>query len=738
MADRLQIVRVGMAMLLLCASRGLAAEPAPQTREVERLAALGRLWGTVRYLHPHLTRASVDWDRALVDAIPAVRTADTSEQYAAAVDRMLAVLGDADTRVRRVAPAAPLPATNAAISRVGNVLVASLRSLRRDEERAALSKELAAARAVVLDLRVGSPFESEYVEQALGAVQELLPSRAAPPLPLRRLQYLGYTFDFSSAQFAIQNRPGLAARKGALNRRVILLVNGAGELPDPLPSLIADGQAQLVVDGDACGATLDSMPVPLGETLEACVRIEEIADGRTLDATRVPAAKQGNAALTRALELAQTPAPRPRRVTAVPGGTMQAERPYREMKRPSVEYRLLALFRYWNVVRWFDPHTDKFDHPWDEQLVRFIPKMIAAESERDYVFALAELATYTDDSHAFVQSPLVWELKGNAAPPVVTALVEGQLAIFACLDASACKKAGVTPGDVVVSVDGKPAQERFRVLRAIATGSNAEHRDYLAALHLLWGPEKSTARIELRDGAGRLKNVALERSGANQDRTADLAHPGEVYRVLPGNIGYIDLERLQLEQIEPALAKIRDTAVTILDLRGYPHGRIWDLVGRLNARRASIGAIVRQPTLGLASEGDPLVASPRFEFAQRVPPSKGAIYAGKTIMLVDTRTQSQAEHLAVHLEAASGTTFVGSRTSGADGMMIFFQLPGGVVTGVTGTETRHADGRPIQRVGIVPTIEARPTLSGLRAGRDEVLERAVRAAAELGGKVTSR
>jgi C-terminal processing protease CtpA/Prc len=43
----------------------------------------------------------------------------------------------------------------------------------------------------------------------------------------------------------------------------------------------------------------------------------------------------------------------------------------------------------------------------------------------------------------------------------------------------------------------------------------------------------------------------------------------------------------------------------------------------------------------------------------------------------------------------------------------------------TGLGVYYPDGRPTQRIGIVPDIEVRPTLAGLRAGRDEVLERAL-------------
>ena len=36
-----------------------------------------------------------------------------------------------------------------------------------------------------------------------------------------------------------------------------------------------------------------------------------------------------------------------------------------------------------------------------------------------------------------------------------------------------------------------------------------------------------------------------------------------------------------------------------------------------------------------------------------------------------------------------------------------------------------ADGRQLQRIGLVPDLEVRPTIEGLQNGRDEVLEAAI-------------
>ena len=95
-------------------------------------------------------------------------------------------------------------------------------------------------------------------------------------------------------------------------------------------------------------------------------------------------------------------------------------------------------------------------------------------------------------------------------------------------------------------------------------------------------------------------------------------------------------------------------------------------------------------------------------------------------MLINEYTVSQAEHTGLFLEAANGTVFIGSGTTGANGDVTSLVLPGGVTVRFTGQAVRHADGRQLQRVGLVPHVKIRPTIDGLRNGKDEVLETAVK------------
>ena len=65
----------------------------------------------------------------------------------------------------------------------------------------------------------------------------------------------------------------------------------------------------------------------------------------------------------------------------------QKDNSYANMEFPTVEYRLLALFRFWNVINYFFPYKKLIDDPWENVLPRYIPKF---EANKD----AAELSTH--------------------------------------------------------------------------------------------------------------------------------------------------------------------------------------------------------------------------------------------------------------------------------------------------------------------------------------------------------
>ncbi|MFY9826019.1 MAG: hypothetical protein WAM82_31910, partial [Thermoanaerobaculia bacterium] len=229
--------------------------PAPTSGATERLVHVVKLWGQVRYLHPWLAYREVDWDAALVQAVPKVRAATTAEQYAAAVQGMLDALADPATRVRKAQPEeepakGELPAPFKWIE--DGVLSVYLRpdAFRGYVElmnvQQTLSRELPKAKAVVVDLRARDG-ETYQPESALSEVNELLVSR---PLRLPAQRYLlhsgyrGQTFKGSGGYFSgflSLMADELAPPAKAMPKRVVFLVNPGTEVPPVALALQAAG-----------------------------------------------------------------------------------------------------------------------------------------------------------------------------------------------------------------------------------------------------------------------------------------------------------------------------------------------------------------------------------------------------------------------------------------------------------------------------------------------------------------
>jgi len=106
--------------------------------------------------------------------------------------------------------------------------------------------------------------------------------------------------------------------------------------------------------------------------------------------------------------------------------------------------------------------------------------------------------------------------------------------------------------------------------------------------------------------------------------------------------------------------------------------------------------------------------------------AKAPHYSGKVVILVDEVAQSQAEYTTMAFRSAPGAFVVGSTTAGADGNVSQVPLPSGLHTMISGIGVFYPDKKPTQRIGIVPDEEVKPTIAGIRDGRDEVLEATIR------------
>jgi len=78
-----------------------------------------------------------------------------------------------------------------------------------------------------------------------------------------------------------------------------------------------------------------------------------------------------------------------------------------------------------------------------------------------------------------------------------------------------------------------------------------------------------------------------------------------------------------------------------------------------------------------------------------------------------------------YVQALQIGAIVGSATAGTNGNINSFHLPSAMTITFTGMRVTPHDGSPFHPLGVRPTVPVEPTLAGIRAGRDEGLDRAL-------------
>ena len=730
-------------VLLIAAIPAAAQAPNADAEKIriERLAALGRLWGVVNYFHPYLAYKEIDWDAALIAAIPKVSAAKSTEDYRAAIDGLLARLGDPATYTDvDTAPVAATPSPAQKPSRVVNdMLVVTCRGM---GELKSITDYLAGnPKGVVFDCRTrGTELQALFSNRSAIDLVDQLVSGTITLSTYRERQHSGYAPQFGSTSGGYWSSFATAAPgaiEGIRKQPIPLAFIVDAETPalHTIVGLQAASLARIVEEIDGRPTRVDgpgyAMKLPGG--FYALIRTTELLSptgetGFHPDVT-VSATAGGDAALNAAVRSLASPSPsRPALATRVARLRSNADRPYAHMSFPSVEYRLLALFRFWNIIHYFFPYQHLMDQDWDSALAEFIPRFETNQSAFDYEMTVTALAKRLQDSHVGVgNATAIGDHLGTFAPPVTVSFIEGETVIAALYDQVA-ETAGLKVGDVVLAVDDEPIEQRRARLEQFYVASTPQAMRYRVAQNILRGAKDRPAKLRIRR-EDTLRDVEVPRSVSYRSVASppDRSTPA-VYGLLPSGYGYIDLERLQYADADAALDAVLSAPAVIFDMRGYPKGTGFVIGPRLirGDKPVAVAQLRRPFHRGSTLFSDQNGNRVDHVFAQTFSPSNKPRYTGKVVMLINERAISQAEHTCLIFSAATDVTFIGTPTNGANGDITDFVLPGNLTVVFTGHDIRHGDGRQLQRIGVQPHITMAPTIAGIREGRDEVLETALK------------
>ncbi|GAB3766037.1 S41 family peptidase [Spirosoma pomorum] len=401
----------------------------------------------------------------------------------------------------------------------------------------------------------------------------------------------------------------------------------------------------------------------------------------------------------------------------------QHEAAYSYMKTPDAGYRLLSLYRFWNIIQYFFPYKHLIGEDWNKVLPEFIPKFVNARDSLSYRLAALELIGRIHDTHANVWGDQIIQnqYKGDYYAPVQVRFVEDQFVVSNYYNDSLGTASGLRRGDVIKSLDGVSTEALVQKRLPYYPASNKPTQLRDISRSLLAG-HTPTASLEI-DRDGQPMTVKLRRykwGQASFDNKIDYSsYPKDSsYQLLHPDVGYLFLGNIKADKLPQIMQRFNGTKGLVIDFRCYPS----DFVV------FSLGKYLMPPTPFVKFTAGSTQTPGLFSWSNLLKVGQRGVdnpYKGKVIILVNELTQSSAEYHTMAFRAAPGALVLGSTTAAADGNVSAFVLPGGLSTMISGIGVNYPDGRETQRIGVGVDVDMHPTRKGIQANKDELLEKAV-------------
>ena len=391
---------------------------------------------------------------------------------------------------------------------------------------------------------------------------------------------------------------------------------------------------------------------------------------------------------------------------------------------PNADQRQLMFFTFWNIVNYFNPNNYILDIPWDTTLYNNVTVMDVVSDGQSLSSLYTRIEALLDDDHVFdlSYSRYYQRVPGVLVPQLRLKYVDSEYVV------TRSGEAGISPGDVIISIDGMTTKQWEDSLKPyFSVGNLSGFRNYMD--YYLLGREMygTTEGIVIQDSTGTNNRIAVKclHTGSEVFFTswyypADSLDAIE-WTTMGCDVGYANMANLLPADVPAMYSALQDKSAIILDLRNYPQGYTIADIAQLMYPNYICNTVLLLPDITYPGTYS---ASYGYSGVNGNPTQ----YYGQVIILINEVSVSYAEFSAMILGAIPGAIKVGSQTQGADGDVTFFSISNDLQFGFSSLGVFYPNGDSTQRIGIVPDSVVYPTRSGIRHSDDEVLDKALRIA----------
>jgi len=383
------------------------------------------------------------------------------------------------------------------------------------------------------------------------------------------------------------------------------------------------------------------------------------------------------------------------------------------------------------------PFTSEKNVDWESIYSTITPLIEQAASDLEFDLAIASFGALIPDTHIGYASVSVTQrfLIGGVGIEGLGVTDADEVVVVQVGENSPAEQAGITPGAVLMSVDGDPALQVLDETPLLLTSASTPHgRRFFQAVTMLQGPVGTQVRLAWRapDGSDRSASLIREFDVAPLLVAFDTANPAEgviTARMLESGLGYISVRGFA-EDVSQAdysfgaeLQSLMDAGARgiIVDVRNNSGGLVqlaMSIAGRFFPDYLRLFDLYyADGEGGFAYRGyiETLVGEP--------------YYGGPVAVLVNEMTGSAGDLFVYALSTGDRAIVVGHTPTGgftgevSDGQ---YTLPTGLSMQIpTGRPVDPATGETlIEGVGVAPDVRVPVTIESLLSDEDEVLRAA--------------
>jgi C-terminal processing protease CtpA/Prc len=745
-------------ILLFFSSFSFAQQPLT-AQQINRLADAGKVYGYIKYFHPWLQYKTFNWDSAFAANVEGIIKAKNGADYKLIMQKLLSPLNDGLTTVANFNGSSKDYNAQQLIHYLkDSILYIQMNDFtsKSEEELGKALQELKNAKGAIIDLR--SPANSRFYNMlGHGTVIDWYTSffNGVYSMPsIRTVSYIAFPGEWGNGyNNSVFKESMIWSNSGDAKKEVPLVFIVAKEDDIPLIAikLQEKGKAKILQEEGHELLPGSSLYFYISDSLLIQMRTGEAvnSDGSLLtikpdaifshdDSIEIVFSKARNLLTNSTSKIPDQkwhhPMPEDHSLPYSNGAAY-----------PSIGYRMLGAAKMFAVIQHFYASKIGITKNWESAYKEAISNFIAAKDSVQYWKAVAEFHAFTKDSHGFIANsdegfslrlnPII-QGRGTFIPPVFTAIVENKIVITGIFNDSVCKSIGIKRGDIVLSINGDDPMQMIERSRKYQNAGNIGSQNFYLGSFILFGKEGEAKKLKIQNSKGGIQEVMMptlsEFKGnwlADKYVSGMFSHNHQpTAKYLEGDIAYVDITSgLKDSDIDSIFRIHKNIKGLIVDMRGYPQGTYLELAALFQDNMHKVSPEITYKVVGNIPASSPNVVSVN-RFGSYFPAEEYKVnyqtrdkifnLPFKFVVLTNGSGQSNGDYIPFVDRTSFNATLIGSPTAGAMTTFTNYTVPGNIRLWLSNG--------PIERKGILPDVYVTPTIKGIQAGKDEVLQRAIK------------